>query len=267
MKIFNKLIVLTIFTVIFINGCSTKSENLSIKETSQSLEQNELYNKLRNLDVSNENHFIYNADSFEKKNITLTFTFAIENLDIDHISLYADKDQVMKDVTIINKEENKLVIQLNEFIPYFNNVYIILKNGTDLKLDVGEYYLEKFSMDDFSNYKSDLMTIEQYHDSFEKGKYTMYAVITKNDKSKINYILPKKTMPYIRNLRFTQKDLNDETVKYSLSFEMDKGIVSDRKLDEVYSEVALVQSFMDKRWTLVKSSISIRKTDFIELNS
>lgn len=45
---------------------------------------------------------------------------------------------------------------------------------------------------------------------------------------------------------------------------MDKGIVSDKKLDEVYSEVALVQNFMDKRWTLVKSSISIRKTDFIE---
>lgn len=261
-----KLLITLSIASISIAGCSSQDsiqKNQDPITSSKSRENKNVsanLNKLSSWKMHTKTYLIYTvSNDSNTKNITLPLFFDISKLKIRNVSLLSNNKTVMDNVVISAVNENKITLTFQRFIPHFDHMKVTLDNGQEIILDTGQYYLEKFADDSIR--QSNLLKIKQYHDSFNKGEYSLEVVVSKNKESKVDYLFPEKARKYIKNIVFKQKDLGTD-IQYTLKCKIDKKLLTENDIKEASIDHALIQKSTNEKWSLLKGSIPIDISDY-----
>lgn len=218
---------------------------------------------LENYDVAQVNYLIYNVpDGQTYKQLTLSFPYKIEGLNIKRISLFQDEEMALNEPRIINTNENELTIEMPEYIPEFNKMKVTLDNDQTIILDVGQYYFEKFSEFNYENHGLVTMSITSLHAKFLDGEFVITTTFRDKIDSEVEFKFPENIEKYISNLNFKKVDAE----QYVFTANISKDILLDQNIDVATIDIGFVQNNQGRKRFIIKSSHPIHLKDYYDVN-
>ncbi|MGM7681343.1 hypothetical protein ACSVDA_04230 [Cytobacillus sp. Hm23] len=201
-----KLFLIGISCFIFLTGCEFQVENINqpkfvepISEEIKESESNSIHtiiNKLEGENAKEENFLFYN-EAVESKMVTLTFYDNYKEEPITNASLYQDGNLVSKNVRIIDTsihDGGQFTIQLQEYIPSFNEIKLETNKRKILLIKTGQYSFEKLNIVDTIPDK-ERWSIESYNTGEKGTSFTFNGMYVRSEKdsSEFEILLPKSS--------------------------------------------------------------------------
>lgn len=211
--------------IIFLNFTPLPGNYANISKTNEkNIKSADVFSKeyISQLEESNSssvNYLLFNSDH-SQTSISFVFKKNIKNFGILKIDLFQD-DTLITDKVIINDEkitENAITIVLTEYVSQFNKLRIYSQQNKVININVGQYYLEKYS---FPNTPTSKLALNTYHTTDLGNSLEGDFEIIGNKQPVIEVYIPKK----IKELNILKQNLilanydtsNKYTYKYNFT--------------------------------------------------
>ncbi|MFS1515898.1 hypothetical protein V1503_05155 [Bacillus sp. SCS-151] len=258
-----KRLLIGISCFIFLTGCGFQSENTnqlkpmySIAEENKDSKSNPIQTIIKKLEGENkgEENFLFYNEADESKMVTLTFYENYNEEPIINATLYQDGNLVSNNVRIIDTsihDGGLFTIELEEYIPTFNQIKLETSQGNILLIKTGQYSFEKVNIKNTIT-DSERWYIESYNTG-EKGTYFTFNgtyVRAKEGSSKYEILLPKSSEKFEIVEDHTQKE---KEKKLELTLKSD----SQRKFDHQASYEIMIIQKNEQNQQYVMNTISV----------
>lgn len=194
------------------------------------------FNKLEEIKVMEANYLFFQKN--ESKQLKLVLPYKLDQLHIEKLAIVGYEEVEVRIIGII---ENTITISIAKFIPEFDEVKVILNDGSTLVLSVGRHILEMIDVPSTTTQTEDNWNIDNLHSYTDETLSYISEVSFKNvnNQYRVGLYMP---MAFIHFIEISQPTITKVTEsKYSYRFQITDHFLKQNNIQNITTETILYQ--------------------------